>query len=315
MGSVQQVFLILVAAFMPIFGLLNGANITAHGAPLKTVPTATVLFGGDMMFDRTVRSAADKSGGDYLFSCLDPLFSQADLVVANLEGPITEHASVSLGSAIGAPDNFTFTFPTSTAMLLAKHGVKLVNLGNNHIFNFKLDGVLSTEHYLDAAGVGHFGDPDKAEADRVARIEINGIPFSFVNWSDWTSDNTDHTVQQIALEKASGRLVVVYTHWGEEYVPPPDRVKTLAHQFVDAGADIVIGSHPHIVQEHELYHGKYIYYSLGNLIFDQYWDDAVSHGLMLSVSFSADGVHSVREIPVELLKDRRTCPVGATAIE
>ena len=91
---------------------------------------AHVLFGGDMMFDRSVRAAADTHGGDYLFSCLDPLLSSSDLVVANLEGPITATSSRSVGSTIGAPDNFVFTFPATTATLLRAHHIQI---GRAHV--------------------------------------------------------------------------------------------------------------------------------------------------------------------------------------
>lgn len=281
-----------------------------QSASVPQPPHARIIFGGDMMFDRSVRQYAERLGEDHLLSCLDPVFSAADLVVANLEGPITSSPSVSIGSLPGDSNNFTFTFPTTTAPLLFRHNVRLVSLGNNHIMNFSREGLAETEALLDAAGVLHFGDPDKAEADRVARISLGGIPFSFVNWSDWTSDKTDHTVAQVRAEKEAGRVVVVYTHWGEEYVPPPPRVVQLAHSFADAGAALVVGSHPHIVQEHETYHGVPIYYSLGNLIFDQYWDDAVSHGLVLDVAFDGHGVVGIREVPVVLQRDRRTCPAS-----
>src|SRR5262249_36610589 len=162
---------------------------------------------------------------------------------------------VSEGSAIGSAENTTFTFPTSTAALLKRHNVTLVNLGNNHIMNFSREGLLQTKEWFASAGVSYFGDPDADEDGRVARPVINGIPFSFVNWSDWTSDKTDHTVAQVRKEAESGHVVVVYTHWGDEYVPPTPQMRQLAHSFVDAGAAIVIGSHPHIVQEHEIYSG------------------------------------------------------------
>jgi len=294
------------------FGFIPTGSSLSYVAPpfpiIAKQKTATVLFGGDMMFDRSIRTVAQEKGGDFLFSCLDPLLSGPDLVVANLEGPITNNESVSVGTSAPDLNNYTFTFPTSTATLLMRHHVGLVSIGNNHIMNFSREGLIQTLQYLDAAGVGHFGDPDKSESERVARREINGIQFSFVNWSDWTSDKTDHTVAQVRDEAQVGRVVVVYTHWGDEYVPPPARVKQLAHSFIDAGAAIVIGSHPHIVQDHEVYNGKDIYYSLGNLIFDQYWMDSVRRGLMLSVQFSKEGVTSVKEIPVELQRDRRTCP-------
>lgn len=309
MGSVAQSllsFFALFFAFVPVHAPSYARQVLAD---VLLPPQAHVLFGGDMMFDRTIRAAAEAQGGDYLFACLDPLFGKADLVVANLEGPITDNASISLDSLPGDGNNFTFTFPTTTAPLLYAHHVRLVSIGNNHIMNFSRDGLEQTKANLQAAGVRYFGDPDVAEAERVARFSVNGIPFSFVNWSDWTSDNTDHAAAQARAEKQAGRVVVVYTHWGEEYAPPLERVVRLAHSFVDAGADIVVGSHPHIVQENEVYKGKHIYYSLGNLIFDQYWNDAVSHGLLLDVTFDKTGLQNVMEIPVVLQRNRQTCPV------
>ncbi len=266
-----------------------------------------ILFGGDMMFDRSIRIAMKERGDDHVFSCLVDTLLNTDLVVANLEGPITDHESVSVGSAVGGTNNFTFTFSTSTATLLKRHNIGLVNLGNNHIANFGFEGIQQTEKWLDAAGVRYFGDTDKSERERVERMDIKGIPFSFVNWSDWTSDKTDHTVAQVRAEADQGRVVVVYTHWGEEYVPPTPRVRQLAHSFVEAGADIVIGSHPHIVQEREFYRGVPIYYSLGNMIFDQYWEESVRNGLLIKVHFDESGLVGVDEIPVYLERDRRTC--------
>lgn len=268
---------------------------------------AEILFGGDMMFDRSIRQVGEAEGQDFLLSCIKDTLLDADVVVANLEGPITPYPSMSVGSVIGSAENVTFTFPTTTASLLARHNIGIVNLGNNHIMNFGRDGLLETKRWLESAGVLHMGDPDSSEAERVLRTHIRGIPFAFVNWSDWTSDKTDHTVAQVRLEKEAGQVVVVYTHWGDEYVPPSERVRTLARQFVDAGADIVIGSHPHVVLEREDYNGGIIYYSLGNFVFDQYWEDAVRNGLLLKVEFSKNGVEGVEEIPIELSRDRRVC--------
>lgn len=276
-------------------------------ALLHPPPRAQILFVGDMMFDRSIRAVTEEKGGDFIFSCIDKVLKNYDAVVGNLEGPITSNPSVSKGSVIETPDNYTFTFPPETADLLVRHNIRVVNLGNNHILNFGRVGLFETKQLLTQAGVRYFGDPDAIESEKVARMTIRGISFSFINWSDWNSDKTDHTAAQIQEEVAAGRVAVVYTHWGEEYVPVLPRVRTLAHQFVDMGAAIVIGSHPHIVQEHEVYKGKDIYYSLGNFIFDQYFSEEVSHGLALDVTFE-EGRVRVKEIPVELMNDRRTCP-------
>jgi poly-gamma-glutamate synthesis protein (capsule biosynthesis protein) len=298
----------LAALFVGILHILNPA--ISYFSPPSVPAHAEIVFGGDMMFDRTVRREADIHGGDFLFSCLTDALSGADIVVANLEGPITVHPSISLGSVIRSPENYTFTFPTSTAELLARHNIRLVNIGNNHIMNFGREGLVETKEWLEGAGVAYMGDPSAPERERVARLTIGGIAFSFVNWSDWTSDKTDHTVAQVREEAESGRVPVVYAHWGEEYMPPLERVKALARQFVDAGAAIVVGSHPHIVQERELYQGRYIYYSLGNFFFDQYWREDVSTGLLISAVFDERGVVSLTEIPIELQRDRRTCPIS-----
>jgi len=268
-----------------------------------------IIFGGDIMLDRSIRLAMEREGEDHVFSCIKDLLLSVDLVVANLEGPITSYPSKSTTSKVGEPDNFTFTFATSTAALLARHNISLLNLGNNHIFNFGREGLAQTKQWLDGAGVKYFGDPDLPEDERVERLTKNRVKLSFVNWSDWTSDKTDHTVAQVRKEKEAGRIVVVYTHWGEEYVPATSRMKQLAHSFIDAGAEVVIGSHPHIVQEHEVYAGKHIYYSLGNFLFDQYWNKEVRRGLLLKITFTPEGSSSIEEIPIDNQNDRRMCVV------
>lgn len=97
---------------------------------------AKILFVGDMFFDRQIRKIIYSKGEDYIFSCVHDFLKEADAVVGNLEGPITEKASISLVSQPGDSNNFTFTFPTITAKLLAKNNIKIVSLGNNHIGNF-----------------------------------------------------------------------------------------------------------------------------------------------------------------------------------
>jgi poly-gamma-glutamate capsule biosynthesis protein CapA/YwtB (metallophosphatase superfamily) len=278
-------------------------------------PHTTILFGGDMLFDRSIRTAIDAKGGDFIFSCIDPLLSREDLVVANLEGPITGSASRSVGSVTGSSNNFIFTFAPSTAALLLAHNIHIVNIGNNHILNFGWMGLASTTQILADAGVGYFGDPLHST---VASGQFNHVPLSFINYNQFAPGSSiktaAQTIKNIKAAREAGAIPIVYTHWGSEYIPATVDEKTLAHAFIDAGAEMVIGSHPHVVQESEVYKGKYIYYSLGNFIFDQYFSDAVRHGLMLEVTFTQDGVASVKEIPIELERDRRTCPVDPALI-
>ncbi|MDP3965765.1 MAG: CapA family protein, partial [bacterium] len=288
---------------------------------------ATIIFGGDMIFDRSVRRVIDVKGGDFIFSCIDGVLEDADLVVANLEGPITEYASVSASSTPGDEFNYTFTFPPSTAELLYEHNIRMVNLGNNHILNFGWEGARSTTRYLQEAGITYFGLPagaseraDGPAEQGIAEGTVRGIKLAFINYNEFAPAEHSNilqnvgmsstTIRQIQEARASGYIPVVYTHWGIEYATTSSAYsRELAHSFVDAGAEIVIGSHPHVVEESETYRGKRIYYSLGNFIFDQYFNEDVQHGLLIQVTFGQGGVLSVREIPVELKRDRRTCPV------
>lgn len=266
---------------------------------------ATVVFGGDMMFDRTVRTAIEGRGGDFIFSCIEGTLRGADLVVANLEGPITPNASMSVGSVVGSLENMTFTFPTSTAALLARHNIGLVNLGNNHIMNFGEEGARTTMVALAEAGVGFFGSP--LQSAFVRRI-VAGVPMEFVSYNEFGGSGAEVARHQIEYARRDGYLPIVYAHWGDEYATTSaTRERSLAHSFVDAGAEIVIGSHPHVVQEHEMYDGKHIYYSLGNFVFDQYFSEDVRNGLLLNVTFTKERVAAIKEIPISLERDRRTC--------
>lgn len=302
--------------FASIVGMLAAVATFVPTSPMMTYdrlvdgqvtgPSVHLLFGGDMLFDRAVRNTIDKKGGEYIFSCIDSKLADADVVVANLEGPITSNGSVSATSTSGDKFNMLFTMPTSTASLLAAHRIGMVNLGNNHIMNFKRAGVLSTIAALDGAQVEHFGDPIY---DNVVNKETDGVKFTLINYNEF-GGKASSTIAHIHEARAAGMLPIVYTHWGIEYATTSTTTQQkLAHQFIDEGAEIVIGSHPHVVQEHERYHGKYIYYSLGNFIFDQYFSDDVMHGLLLDVDINDKGVQSVKEIPIVLKKDRRTCVV------
>ncbi len=310
----KWVFALGAVVVVGLFLFLNAREVVAPSFPVSgnEPEKISILFGGDMMFDRAVRTIGEEKGGDFLFSCVEELLSEADFVVANLEGPITDNLSVSVGSIPEGEGNYTFTFPIGTAELLARHNIWLVSLGNNHIENFGREGVVQTLDYLKKSNVKFFGDPISYTS---VSTKINDVPLAFISFNEFDTsvtvrESVDRTTEQIKKTKLFGLIPIVYTHWGDEYVEPPQRVREWAHAFVDAGAEIVIGSHPHVVQEHELYKEKHIYYSLGNFIFDQYWEEAVRNGLLLDVRFSKKGVSSIKEIPTYLSSDRIPCPLN-----
>jgi poly-gamma-glutamate synthesis protein (capsule biosynthesis protein) len=247
------------------------------GEPLR------ILFTGDMMFDRYIRQSSEKRGDDFVFAGTKDVLMQNDLVVGNLEGPVTNNSSVSVNSEFGSRNNYIFTFAEKIAQNLGNNNIKMVNLGNNHIYNFGEDGLSQTKQNLKNADIDFVGDPSGEK--RIAYFQKKGTSVAFVTYNQFESDAKNKTLADIAIAKKNGvNTIILYTHWGQEYLPnPSEGIKSLGHEFVDAGVDLIIGSHPHVTQPSEEYKGKMIYYSLGNFIFDQYFSSQTQQGLLVQI--------------------------------
>ena len=265
-------------------------------------PPLKILFAGDAMFDRHIRQMAQKDGYNSIIDQpLRELLLSHQLVVVNLEGPITDQPSVSLGSEAGSTNNFIFTFEPAVANFLAEHNIKLVNLGNNHITNFGKEGIVSTLNYLYQEKIEHFGwvasSPDLEEFNQEFLVlELNDYLLGFVNFNQFSNQSFDQTLETVKQMKNQVDFLIVYTHWGTEYAPEPNAViKDQAHKLVEIGADLIIGSHPHVIQPYEDYLDARIYYSLGNFIFDQYFSDEVSRGLLVQLELKKEQVENNQE--------------------
>jgi poly-gamma-glutamate synthesis protein (capsule biosynthesis protein) len=296
----------VIAGFcLVLVGLLLPISHWHRSLPLPSPsptpsPVIQLLFTGDMMLDRNVRKIGESKGYDYIFDQLTPIFTQADLVVSNLEGPITTNASVSLGSVIGSPQNYTFTFSPTIPSTLVKNNIKLVNLGNNHILNFGKTGLDSTIKYLTTAGIDYFGNTGYPD-NRYFIKTLGDKTIGFVNYNQFVKDGDNACLADIAAIKDQTDVLIVYTHWGIEYQTVANQtIQSLAHSFIDTGADIIIGSHPHVVQQTEIYNGKYIYYSLGNFIFDQYFSPETQSGLLVKVTIDQDNTITTTDFPISI---------------
>lgn len=241
-----------------------------------------LLVVGDMMFDRDIRRIGETLGYKYLWGDYATVLQDVDLLVGNLEGPVTSYKSVSAGTKVGSPDNTRFTF-SSNALQAFPEVQTAVNLGNNHILDFGKVGVLSTKEALQRQGISFFGDI-VGEDDISVVIEQKGIRVALISYNQFLGNGLEEVLAAIQKEAALSSFVIVYAHWGTEYVSKmPPYLKDRAKQFIDAGADMVLGSHPHVVGESFSYKGNSVYYSLGNFIFDQYWDKSVRCGVALKI--------------------------------
>ena len=268
----------------------------------------SILFAGDMNFDRYIRQIGSHNGYAFILKDMSKFMQEGDCVVANLEGPITNNASISVDSKIGSPDNYRFTFDPQTATFLHDHNVCLVNIGNNHIYNFGDEGILSTKELLKNADVAYFGDTGMDENNRTLIKTFGETRIGFVNFNAFVSDALAHTNEDVVKIKEQSDFVVVYAHWGMEYATTSQiNERNIAHQFIDSGADVIIGSHPHVIQESEQYKGKMIYYSLGNFVFDQYFQPETQNGLLVRVTFDKDNdILSFQEYSVSMKNTGQT---------
>ncbi|MDE2041153.1 MAG: CapA family protein [Patescibacteria group bacterium] len=253
-------------------------------------PSVTVLMGGDVMLDRHVRLLGMTYGYDSLFAGISDLMKTADISVVNLEGTITSSPSRTLLADNNTTQELSFTFDPATAAVLKKSGIDLVSLANNHADNFGVQGLRETQSYLAHAGVGYFGDPwNDSGTEKI--ISKNGITLAFVGYHAFQG-GFDRVIATVKRLSADGDFVIVMPHWGIEYaalatVDQHARARALAA----AGAGAIIGSHPHVTEDHEWLpaaDGSFVpvYYSLGNLLFDQYFSPSVMEGNIISLTIT-----------------------------
>lgn len=249
--------------------------------------SAEILFAGDLMLDRYMRTLIDKKGGEYLTRDIKNLFLERDLNVLNLEGPITGNSSVSLGTETGEAGHFKFTFDKEMARnFLIDNKIGAVNLGNNHILNFGEAGVRETVEFLRENKIDYFGSP-LDDKNAYIEKEINGLKIALVCYNRFYNLGSENAINKIKDAKSKNDLAIVYTHWGNEYELVQSEIQQkIAHSFVEAGADLIIGTHPHVVQPLEIYKNKVIFYSLGNFVFDQFFSEDVRDELLVGVSFA-----------------------------
>lgn len=256
----------------------------------------TFLFTGDVMLDRGVANHASKHGDDSLFRGVESVMKDVDAVVVNLETTLSTRPSVAAGM------DLRFTSDPRFAKLLMDLNVDVATLSNNHTDDFGAEGLNSTREYLTSAGIEYFGSPHNREGELSLVTEIEGLTVCFVGYEGFIAVDPAPIAEEIRRIDPGCTYMVATMHAGEEYTPEPSEIQVAAARaFIDAGADVVVGSHPHIVQPLELYKGKPIFYSLGNFMFDQDFSWETTHGLLVEAAFTSDAV-SYTLIPTDIVK-------------
>ncbi|MBT3704364.1 AmmeMemoRadiSam system protein B [Candidatus Peregrinibacteria bacterium] len=283
------------------------------GSPSEERAVTVAAF-GDMMLGRYVRTLMDQEENlersfDLIRGDEDRFFYGSDVFFANLEGPIE-------GDGYPSGTSVIFGFNEDVAPLLGGFGFDVLSIANNHILNQGWDGYESTIPALHESGIGACGHPTFANPNAVVYKKFGDKTVGFVCFDDVAHRlDRDDAAELIKLVDLKSDYAVVSIHWGYEYKHTPNEQKqrVLGQMFVDAGADAVIGHHPHVVQTFEIYNGAPIFYSLGNFIFDQYWSYDTEEQLGVGLVFEDDGVsrfylfpmHSERSQPYLMDKDEK----------
>lgn len=231
--------------------------------------------GGDDRFDAYV----ERYGYDYFFENVRHLFEADDLTIVNLEGPLTSSKNMRSGRT------FNFRGKTGYVNILSGSSVEICNIANNHALDFGESGLQETARVLANEGIGVSG------FSRSYSTTVKGVRVCSLGFTKWA-----YTEKQIKKAVAAARgtcdLLIVSMHWGEEgiYKTSSDQ-RSLGHAIIDAGADLVIGHHPHVYGGIEKYEGKYIVYSLGNFCFGGNKNPSDKRCLIFqqTFEFSADG--------------------------
>lgn len=251
-------------------------------------PTFSLIAVGDIMLGGRTTAAIKEHGADYPLDAVLPLLQRSQLVLGNLEGPFARKAQK-------MARNFSYRVNPALAMALARAGVNVMTLANNHLLDCGRAGVVETLEALARANIAALGAGINTEAAHVPVIrEVGGLRIGLLGYY-WNSrcaarENLPGSAMDTpeALASDIGRLrgqvdrVVVTFHWGIPYEREPlpeDRAK--ARFAIDCGADVVIGHHPHVIQPIEVHRGRPIIYSVGNFAFGS--GNSKAEGLLVAL--------------------------------
>jgi len=278
----------------------------------------TLMFTGDINLGRCIAKASTRAGDfTYPFQLVAERLRSADITIGSLDGTISDESP-----PMPCPDSNNLIGPENMVEGLQFAGFDVITVATNHIkdcgekgFNCDELAFRDTINNLSKAGIRPVGGGENLnESRKPVVIEVQGIRFAFlgVNQIDervWATEHTagtaplssemiDQIKRDIAAARDNADVVIVLPHWGIEYAPSPEETqKAWAQEFLEAGATLVIGNHPHIVQPIDVIQNGMVYYALGNFVFDQ-GQDFRREGMAVQVVFSGSKIESWKILPI-----------------
>ncbi|MGB3093175.1 MAG: CapA family protein [Candidatus Zixiibacteriota bacterium] len=305
---------------MGIYGGPGARRVADYEALLEEAYIIELVAVGDVMLARGVNKKIIEEGPFYPFEKIREITGQADIAFCNLECAISPRAKRNF-------KNNNFCIRPEDAKGLSFAGFDVVSLANNHMFDCERKGIVSTIEFLSEEKIKFTGAGETtAQALRPAIFNLKNTRIGFLAYNAYPMDwivlkegqpaiafyDSSRAIEAVEKLKKKADVVIVSLHWGDEYHKKPNRrQKRIAHQLIDAGADLILGHHPHVLQPIEEYQNGVIVYSLGNFVFDQR-KSATKKSVIFSAKLSKRGVEEFSTLPVQIT-DHRPCLVNEKA--
>lgn len=309
---------------------LARSNDFSRSSLMPPPPTLTLAAVGDILLDRAVGEKIDRFGVEYPFQHVADILSSADIAFGNLECPLSEK-----GTKVIKP--YVFQAKPRSVECLVKAGLDIVSLANNHTMDCGRTGLVETMETLQRAGICWCGAGNTREqAEAATVLEVKGIKVAFVGFCDFLPEGSflrddkptialaseERVRKAVAAARKKADVVVASFHWGVEFTSrPSERQMKLAHIAAKAGAHLVLGHHPHVLQGFEIIshpsspipHPALVAYSLGNFVFDQRrYGQMTSNTVILRCTLNRRGVVRAEVVPIKIEECR---PRPATEAE
>lgn len=269
---------------------------------------------GDILLDRGIKIITTEYGKEYPFECIRNTIHQHDLAMFNLESPLsTEEDCFPLRK------KHTFRGDPKYAEILKNSGFNIASIANNHTIDCGKTALLETMEYLKQVNIIPSGAGENQEyAQQPSIIVKNGQVVAVFSFLEFLLESTTYHISQpypaysdiyrlcdnIKKVKRYVDNVIISFHWGKENsIKPTSRQIEYAHKLIDAGADLIIGHHPHVLQTVEKYKSKYIFYSLGNFIFDQK-KPIQNESIILSCKLRNGNISEIVLHPIEIVNSQ-----------
>jgi len=284
--------------FSVVFGekkpeeIFTGSTVGVFNEGVKTI-----LLVGDIMLDRGVENLIKQNSIYYPFQKIGQFLRGVDVIFGNLEGPIVNNPPEFPANSL------KFAFNPEVIKGVSWCNFNLFSLANNHTLDMGKEGLEETKEWLKKYGINFVGDPLSGSSDKLnSSFFGDNITFLAFNQIFPFIAKEEEIIKTIktAISLNPDKFLIVSLHWGEEYkLINSSTQQKLAHQVIEAGADLIIGHHPHVVQNIEKYQEKLIFYSLGNFVFDQYFSPETQEGLAVGLEIYPDRL-ACRLFPLQI---------------